>query len=60
MRKASGPPLARELQALLSLYATVLREMGRQAVSGHAWPPHRHSLAAARVRRNARRPVRAP
>lgn len=59
MRKASGPPLTRELQALASLYATVLREMGRQAANGHAWPPHRHNLAKVGVRRNTRRPVRA-
>ncbi len=59
MRKASGPPLARELRALASLYVTVLREMGRQAANGHAWPPHRHSLATLGVRRSTRRPVRA-
>ncbi len=58
MRKGSNPPLARELQALASLYVTVLREMGRQAANGHVWPPHRHSLAAEDMRRRARRPVR--
>lgn len=59
MRKGSGPPLTRELQALASLYVTVLREMGRQAAGGHAWPPHRHSLPAATLRRSGRRPLRA-
>lgn len=44
MGKGYHPALVSDLHALADLYAGVLREMGRQIVSGHGWPPHRHSL----------------
>lgn len=44
MGKGYRPALVGDLHALADLYAGVLREMGRQIVSGHGWPPHRHSL----------------
>lgn len=51
MRKEPRPSLVSELHALADLYAGVLKEMGRQTVSGHGWPPHRHSLPLPAVSR---------
>lgn len=43
MRKDTvGPSLAGDLHALAGLYASVFREMGRQARYGHGLPPHKH------------------
>lgn len=54
MGKGSRPALVSDLHALADLYRGVFREMGRQMVSGHGWPPHRHSLPlSARARPRA-------